>query len=67
MGLGRNGSLFAIIPGKVSVTCEKVNPNWDHTWVQRCHGHRKGTEFYKKYFNVIPQPQHQNFKLIDQI
>ncbi|XP_018570536.1 uncharacterized protein LOC108910429 [Anoplophora glabripennis] len=67
VGLGRNGTLFAIVPGKVSVTCEKVDPNWDHTWIQRCHGHRKGTEFYKKYFNVIPQSQHQKFNLIDQI
>lgn len=53
--------------GKVVVSCEKADPNWEHTWVQRCHGHRKGTEFYKKYFNVIPEPQHQNFKLIDEI
>ncbi|XP_019870933.2 50S ribosomal protein L27 [Aethina tumida] len=67
VGLGRNGTLFAIIPGKVMVTCEKVDLNWDHTWVQRCHGFREGTEFYKKYFNIIPEKQHQNFKLIDQI
>ncbi|KAJ8926602.1 hypothetical protein NQ314_021011 [Rhamnusium bicolor] len=67
VGLGRNGTLFAIIPGQVSITCEKVDLNWDHTWVQRCHGPRKGTEFFKKYFNVIPYPQHQNFKLINQI
>ncbi|XP_060534856.1 large ribosomal subunit protein bL27 [Cylas formicarius] len=67
VGLGRNGTLFAIVPGKVVVTCEKVDLNWDHTWVQRCHGFRKGTDFYKKYFNVLPKPQHQNFKLIDQV
>ncbi|KAJ8948737.1 hypothetical protein NQ318_017906 [Aromia moschata] len=51
VGLGRNGTLFAIIPGTVSVTCEKVDLNWDHTWIQRCYAHRKGTEFFKKYFN----------------
>ncbi|KAK9881660.1 hypothetical protein WA026_017177 [Henosepilachna vigintioctopunctata] len=67
VGLGRNGTLFAISAGKVVVTCEKADPNWDHTWVQRCHGFRKGIEFYKKYFNVIPKEQHNNFKLIDQI
>nr|CAI5834758.1 unnamed protein product [Callosobruchus analis] len=66
-GLGKNGTIFAITPGRVSVTCEKVDLDWDHTWVQRCHGHRKGVEFYKKYFNVIPHPEHQNFKLIDEI
>lgn len=67
MGFGKNGTLFAMVPGKVLITTEKVDLNWDHTWVERCHGHRKHTEFYKKYFHVIPEPQHQNFKLIDQI
>jgi len=67
VGLGRNGTLFAIIPGKVMVTCEKTDPNWDHTWVQRCHGHRQGTEFFKKYFNVLPEKQHQKFNLIGQV
>nr|CAH7755767.1 unnamed protein product [Callosobruchus chinensis] len=67
VGLGKNGTIFAITPGRVSVTCEKVDLDWEHTWVQRCHGHRKGVEFYKKYFNVIPQRQHQNFKLVDEI
>ncbi|XP_066250171.1 large ribosomal subunit protein bL27 [Euwallacea similis] len=65
VGLGRNGTLFAIIPGKVVITCEKTDPDWGHTWVQRCHGHRQGTEFYKKYFNVLPQKQHQRFNLVD--
>lgn len=65
--MGKNGTLFAITHGKVCITCEKADVNWDHTWVQRCHGHKKGVLFYKKYFNVIPKPQHQNFKLIDQI
>ncbi|KAL1517560.1 hypothetical protein ABEB36_001309 [Hypothenemus hampei] len=67
VGLGRNGTLFAIVPGTVKITCEKVDLNWDHTWVQRCHGHREGVNFYKKYFNVLPQKQHQNFNLIDQV
>ncbi|XP_023016409.1 large ribosomal subunit protein bL27 [Leptinotarsa decemlineata] len=67
VGLGRNGTLFALTHGRVAVTCEKTNPDWTHTWVQRCHGHRKGTDFFKKYFNIIPEPQHQNFKLVDQI
>ncbi|KAG5867623.1 hypothetical protein JTB14_037629 [Gonioctena quinquepunctata] len=67
VGLGRNGTLFAIIPGKVSVTCERADPDWSHTWVQRCHGHRKDSNFFKKYFNVLPETQHQNFKLVDQL
>lgn len=67
VGMGKNGTLWAIIPGRVAITCEKVDLNWDHTWVQRCHGFRKGQEFFKKYFNIIPEKQHQNFKLIEQI
>lgn len=67
MGFGRNGTLFAMIPGKVMVTCEETDPDWSHTWVQRCHGNRMGIKFYKKYFNVIPDKQHQNFKLIDEV
>lgn len=67
MGLGRNGTLFAMVPGRVMVTCEKVDLNWDHPWVQYCYSHRENKEFYKKYFNVIPEKQHQNFVLVDQI
>lgn len=67
VGFGRNGTLFAIIPGKVIVTCEKPDPNWDHHWVQKYHGGRMYQNFYKKYFNVYPEPQHQNFKLIEQL
>lgn len=64
---GKNGTLSAMVPGKVLITCEKVDLNWEHTWVERCYNHRRNTEFYKKYFNVLPEPQHKNFKLIDQI
>lgn len=55
-----------MVHGRVLVTCEETDPNWEHTWVQRCHGQRQGT-FYKKYFNVLPEKQHQNFRLIDEI
>ncbi|XP_065162348.1 large ribosomal subunit protein bL27 [Atheta coriaria] len=66
VGFGRNGTLFALVPGRVMITCEKVDLNWDHTWVQGNYKNR-GTEFFKKYLNVLPEKQHQNFKLIDQI
>lgn len=54
-------------PGKVVVTCEKFDPNWEHTWVQRMYAGREQQKIFKKYFNVIPDPQHQRFKLIDEI
>lgn len=65
--MGRNGTLFALEHGKVLVTCEKFDPNWNHTWVQRIYAERRGTTIYKKYFHVIPKPQHNRFKLIDSI
>ncbi|CAG9563521.1 unnamed protein product [Danaus chrysippus] len=67
VGMGRNGTLFAITPGKVVVTCEKFEPNWDHTWVKRIYGGREQQTIFKKYFNVIPEPQHNRFKLIDEV
>jgi large subunit ribosomal protein L27 len=67
VGFGRNGTLFAYEAGRVMVTCEKVDLNWEHTWVMRHYEGRTGQTFYKKYFNVIPEPQHTRFKLIDSI
>lgn len=67
VGIGRNGTLFALEAGKVFVTCEKMDPNWDHSWVQRSYGNRKGQSMYKKYFNIIPKEQHNRFKLVDSI
>lgn len=67
VGFGVNGTLFAMEAGKVVVTCEKFDPNWDHTWVQRMYKGRYDQTIYKKYYNVIPEPQHQRFKLIDEV
>ncbi|KAJ9596854.1 hypothetical protein L9F63_012110 [Diploptera punctata] len=67
VGFGKNGTLFALEAGRVMVTCEEVGLNWEHTWVQREYEGRENQKFYKKYFNVIPKPQEQRFKLIDKI
>ncbi|KAI4498779.1 hypothetical protein M0802_005954 [Mischocyttarus mexicanus] len=67
VGCGKNGTLFAMEAGNVMVTCEKVNLNWDHYWVRINYANREGQTIYKKHFNVIPQPQHNRFKLIDAI
>ncbi|XP_028172497.1 39S ribosomal protein L27, mitochondrial [Ostrinia furnacalis] len=67
VGFGRNGTLFAMEAGRVVVTCEKFDADWEHTWVQRIYGGREDQTIYKKYFNVIPEPQHQRFKLIDEV
>lgn len=67
MGFGRNGTLFALEHGKVYVTCEKINPNWNHSWIQRNYAGRENQTIYKKYFNVVPEKQHELFKLVDEI
>ncbi|XP_037029490.1 39S ribosomal protein L27, mitochondrial [Bradysia coprophila] len=67
VGLGRNGTLFAMDHGRVYVTCEQIDPNWDHNWVQRHYAGREGQTIYKKYFNVVPEEQHQRFKLVDEV
>lgn len=53
--------------GKVMVTCEKINPWWKHPWVKRNYAGREGQVIYKKHFNIIPNPQHNQFQLIDKI
>ncbi|XP_055370878.1 50S ribosomal protein L27 [Condylostylus longicornis] len=65
VGFGRNGTLFAMEHGKVYITCEKVDLNWDHSWVQRNYAGRENQIIYKKYFNVVPEPQHNRFKLVE--
>ncbi|XP_065356852.1 large ribosomal subunit protein bL27m [Calliphora vicina] len=67
VGFGRNGTLFAMEHGKVYVTCEPLDPNWDHTWVQRHYAGREGQPIHKKFFNVVPDQQHQRFRLVDEI
>ncbi|XP_043272971.1 50S ribosomal protein L27 [Venturia canescens] len=67
VGFGKNGTLWALEKGKVAITCEKVDLNWDHTWIQRCYGGRQNQLIYKKYFNVIPEKHHTTFKLVDLI
>ncbi|EZA48855.1 hypothetical protein DMN91_004888 [Ooceraea biroi] len=67
VGFGRNGTLYALEEGKVIVTCEKINPNWDHSWIKQNYAERKSQTIYKKHFNVIPMPQHKRFKLIEKL
>ncbi|XP_012064479.1 PREDICTED: probable 39S ribosomal protein L27, mitochondrial [Atta cephalotes] len=67
VGLSRDRSLFALEPGKVVITCEKVDLNWNHPWVKLNYAGRENQVIYKKHFNIIPKPQHNRFKLIDTI
>jgi large subunit ribosomal protein L27 len=69
VGIGQDGSLYALEAGKVIVTCEKFEPNFNKFWTERTYSERKGNmnHVYKKYFHVIPDPLEPKFKLIDQI
>jgi len=68
VGFGRNGTIYAKTHGQVFVTCEKTDLDWDNSWVQRYFADRdgQGQTIYKKYFNVVPLPQHQRFKLVEE-
>ncbi|XP_055698331.1 50S ribosomal protein L27 [Phlebotomus papatasi] len=67
VGFGRNGTLWAMQSGKVIISCEKTDLNWDHSWVRRNYAEREGQTIYKKFFNVIPEKQHQNFRLVEEV
>jgi large subunit ribosomal protein L27 len=62
-----NMHLIALKEGVVRVSCEKPDLNWDHSWNKLFYAGREGQTFYKKYFNIIPKPQHTRFKCIDQV
>ncbi|KAJ1521972.1 hypothetical protein ONE63_002301 [Megalurothrips usitatus] len=67
-GFGKNGTIFAIKPGKVVLSTEIAKPNWEHTWIQRLLPRRPDdVPIYKKYINVIPEQQHTRFKLVETV
>lgn len=47
------------------ITCEKIDPDFSHFWVRKTYSGRENQVIYKKHFNVIPEPQHNRFKLMD--
>ncbi|EEB11670.1 mitochondrial 50S ribosomal protein L27, putative [Pediculus humanus corporis] len=60
-----NGDLLAKVSGKVFITYEKTNLNRENRFVNT--NYSDSLPKYKVYFNVIPDPAHQVFKLIDTI
>ncbi|CAK9795558.1 39S ribosomal protein L27, mitochondrial [Anthophora quadrimaculata] len=67
VGIGKNGTLYALEEGKVMVTCEKIIPNMKQRWARLNYAGRENSVIYKKYFNVIPEPHHDRFVLIDTV
>lgn len=67
VGMAKDGTLYALEAGKVLVTCEKINPNSKHGWSIINYAGKENTTIYKKYFNVIPEPQHDRFIVVDTV
>ncbi|OQR77157.1 hypothetical protein BIW11_07292 [Tropilaelaps mercedesae] len=64
---GEKMSLYAAVRGKVLVTREKVQLNYDNKQVAKHYEKRDMTSLYKKYYHVIPLPQKNEFELVAQI
>lgn len=69
VGIGQDGSLYALEPGKVIITTEKFTPNFNKYFTERAYREKRENmgHVYKKYFHVIPEPLEPNFQLVDQI
>lgn len=67
VGLGRNGTLFAMVPGTVKVTTERTDLDTEHVWNRMFYGGKNMEGMLKEYYNVIPKKDHSRFKLIDKI
>lgn len=70
VGIGKDRTLYAKHHGRVMMTTEKVDPNWNHKTVKRFRNliqADEGAPIYKTYFHVLIEPQNNNFKLVDQI
>lgn len=60
-------TLIATVEGRVMLTREKVELDFEHPRVQKFYEGRRTEALYKKYFHVIPDPQGQTFRLVSQI
>lgn len=70
VGIGRDRTLYALYHGRVVMTTEIFNPNWNHKIMRRFGTELKKLEdipIYKTYFHILTEPQKTNFKLVDQV
>lgn len=65
--MGKDSTLYALERGTVVVTCEKINPNSTNYWAKLTYAGKEGSVIYKKHFNIIPEPQHDRFIVIDTV
>ena len=60
--------LMATTSGRAMLTTERMNPDWSHYKMQKFFGeHQKGEKLFKHFIHVIPDKQHQYFKLVEEI
>ncbi|ELU18142.1 hypothetical protein CAPTEDRAFT_1231, partial [Capitella teleta] len=64
VGIGRDCTLFAQIPGRVIVTHETLSPSPESPLFAAV---QSGQEFRKMFYHVVPDEQPKRFKLVSQI
>ena len=65
---GHMNHLNATTTGRVMLTTERMSPNWSHYMMESHFGeHHKTENLFKHFIHVIPDKQHQYFKLVEEI
>ena len=71
MKFGWTNRLHAAVDGRVVITTELANLDWDQYTVEkhiaRGSHHLKKEKIFRNYIHVIPDVQHQYFKLVERI
>ena len=68
--MGRNRDLYAKEHGRVYITTEKVNPNYDVPLMETFFGQYRDTPevpIYKTYFHVLCDDMPEVFRLVDRV
>jgi len=66
---GRFYDLEASVDGRAMVTTERMEPNWEQKQVKAVFKphHQQEKQLFKHFVHVIPDKQHQYFKLVEEI
>ena len=68
---GWANQLHGTVDGRVIITTELADPDWDSYKVEkhilRGSQHLRSEKIFRQYIHVIPDVQHQYFKLVEQI
>ena len=61
--------LHASVDGRAMVTTERLEPDWDQRQVQDNFDehHKEEKQLFKHFVHVIPDKQHQYFKLVEEV